>query len=195
MNHSKILTDFDEMSNRLGAELKWRWAGPQAKQFLLTSLDSAYAEGQRDGYEKGGGGTKKGYSTLVWHKDGITEDGLTKVYENGELKNTEGKRMLTAITTENTESNKTYAEGKKDALNDGGGSGEGINTSEYNRGIKDGRHEHPRAYDIGYKDGGHDALKKVLDILPKEVIEIDDFSSWNAYRLAAREIIKKLIEE
>jgi hypothetical protein len=51
------------------------------------------------------------------------------------------------------------------------------------------------AFTSAYAEGKKDALKKVLDILPKEVIEIDDFSSWNAYRLAAREIIEKLIEE
>jgi hypothetical protein len=94
-----------------------------------------------------------------------------------------------------------YAEGKKDALNDGGGSGEGINTSEYNRGIKDGRHEHPRAYDIGYKDGGHDALKKVLESLPEELSSDETggykvfLRGYNEYRLAAREIIKKLIKD
>jgi hypothetical protein len=81
-----------------------------------------------------------------------------------------------------------------------GGSGEGINTSEYNRGIKDGRHEHPRAYDIGYKDGGHDALKKVLEsieILAVEfpVRESEEFDEGRrSMKREAREIIKKLIE-
>ena len=31
------------------------------------------------------------YSISVWHKDGMTSDGKTHVYQNGKLKNTRGE--------------------------------------------------------------------------------------------------------
>jgi len=59
-----------------------------------------------------------------------------------------------------------------------------------------------------YKEGKKDALKKVLESLPEDeetslsklpenidVVDIGQRHGWDDYRLAAREIIKKLIEE
>lgn len=61
---------------------------------------------------------------------------------------------------------------------------------------------YPSSYDQGYQD----ALKKVLESLPNSRYTIENdtdllnggnehLKDWNAYRLAAREIIKKLIKD
>ena len=53
------------------------------------------------------------------------------------------------------------------------------------------------ALDSAYAEGKKDALKKVLESLPEEkLLHFHEYDKgWNAYHLAAREIIKKLIEE
>ena len=53
------------------------------------------------------------------------------------------------------------------------------------------------AFTSAYAEGKKDALKKVLESLPEEkLLHFHEYDKgWNAYHLAAREIIKKLIKE